>query len=145
MTMSGVDAQVLIIFLHVPRTAGTTLRQILERQYAPGSILHLYESDFGEELASIPPSQPDSPRVVMGHFYFGAHAFVPKPSSYITLLRDPVERVISHYYYARQAPTHYFHDSARRLGLKEYVEYTGRMSNEAGVALGYCSDNDQTR
>jgi len=135
----------MLIFLHLPKTAGSTLRGTIERQYNSSSILHLYESDFGEELAAIPPSQMDRLRVVIGHFYFGAHTFLSKPSAYITLLRDPIERIVSHYYYARRAPSHYFYDSARKLSLKEFVEYCSRMSNKSGTALGYCSDNDQTR
>jgi Sulfotransferase family len=134
-----------LIFLHVPKTAGSTFRHIIERQYCSGSIQHLYESDFGEELAAIPPSQMEGLRVVMGHFYFGAHTFLSGPSTYITFLRDPIDRVISHYYYAQRAPSHYFYHSARKLNLKEFVQYCSRMSKESGAALGYCSDNDQTR
>ena len=134
-----------LIFLHVPKTAGSTFRHIIERQYNSNSILHLYASDFGEELAAISPNQIDRLRVVMGHFYFGAHNFLSHPTTYITFLRDPIERVISHFYYARHAPAHHFYDSARKMSLNEFVEYSSRMSNESGTALGYFSDNDQTR
>jgi Galactose-3-O-sulfotransferase len=143
--VSAAQSQPLIIFLHVPKMAGSTLRSIIERRHDSTSILHLYESDFGEELLAIPPRQMDRLRVVMGHFYFGAHTFLSQPSTYITFLRDPIDRVISHYYYAQRAPSHYFYHSARKLSLKEFVEYCSRMSNKSGTALGYCSDNDQTR
>jgi len=143
--VSATQSQRLIIFLHLPRTAGSTLRHIIERQYDPSSILNLYGSDFGEEVAAIPPTQMDRLCVVMGHFYFGVHTFLSKPFTYITLLRDPIERIISHYYYAQRAPSHYFYHAARKLSLKEFVEYCSRSSNESGTSLGYCSDNDQTR
>jgi hypothetical protein len=144
-TSAVTESKRLIIFVHLPRTAGTTLRYIIERQYDSSGIVNLYESEFGEEVAAIPSRQLDRCYVIMGHFYFGLHTLLPKPSTYITLLRDPVERVISHYYYAGQAPAHYFHDAARKLSLKEFVEYCSRCSNESGASLGYCSDNDQTR
>jgi hypothetical protein len=134
-----------LIFLHVPKTAGSTFRHIIQRQYDSSSILHLYDSDFGEELSAISPNQIDRLRVVMGHFYFGAHNFLSQPTTYITFLRDPIERVISHYYYARHAPAHHFYDSARKMSLNEFVEYSSRMSTNSGTALGYFSDNDQTR
>jgi hypothetical protein len=128
---SQAHAQPLIIFVHLPKTAGSTLVRIIERQYPASSILRLYESDFGDELAGIPSSQMDRLRVVLGHFYFGVHAFSSRPVRYITFLRDPIERIISHYYYVRQSPTHYFYDSAQKMSMAKFVEY--------------CSDNDQTR
>jgi hypothetical protein len=135
----------VIIFLHLPRTAGSTLARIIERRYPQDGVLHLNESDFGEELAGIPPDQKNRLRVVMGHFYFGAHSFLDQPAHYITLIRDPVERTISHYYYARRSPSHHFHDTARQLSLLEFVHHCAQESSAAGIALGFCSDNDQTR
>jgi hypothetical protein len=125
------QSQDLIIFLHVPKTAGSTLRHIIEREHDPTRLLHLYDSDFAEELAAIPQTRMARLRVVMGHFYFGAHTFLSQPSAYITFLRDPIDRVISEYYFVRRSPAHHFHDSARRISLEEFVKY--------------CSDNNQTR
>jgi hypothetical protein len=122
-------SQSALIFLHVPRTGGTTFASVIKRQYHANAILPLYDSDFGEELR--PSGQNDLLRVVMGHFYFGAHTFLRRPCRYITLLRDPIERIISDYYYVRRSPAHHFYDSAQSISLEEFVEY--------------CSDNDQTR
>jgi hypothetical protein len=79
-------SQRVLIFLHVPKTAGRTLAGVIKRQYRADTILALYESD----LLDIPPRQIDDLRVV-GHFYFRAHTFLPKLCSHITLLRDPIE------------------------------------------------------
>jgi Sulfotransferase family len=129
--MSGTQSQPLIIFLHLPKTAGSTLRGIIGRQYGSRSILPLYESSFGEELAAIAPNQMDRLRVVMGHFYFGAHISLSKPSTYITVLRDPIDRVISRYYFARRSPKDELYAAVREMSLKEFAET--------------CVDNDQTR
>jgi hypothetical protein len=129
------DSKPLLIFLHLPKTAGSTLAYILERQYGSGGVLALYDSFFGEELVTVPQSQLERTKVITGHFYFGAHTFISKPSTYITFLREPVDRVISHYYYVRRDPTHYLYPLAREMSLREYVE-----------SCGLCEpNNDQTR
>jgi hypothetical protein len=125
----------VVIFLHAPKTGGTTLVRIIERQFASGSVLNLYDSSYGEELAAYPADEIHRLRAVVGHFYFGVHAFIPRPSFYITLLRDPVDRVISHYHFVRREPGHYLHQAANELSLREFV-----------VACGADEpNNDQTR
>jgi galactose-3-O-sulfotransferase len=124
-----------LVFLHVPRTAGTTFVHILERQYGGDGVLRLYDSTFGDELAALSRDELDRVRVVAGHFYFGAHVHLPGPCRYLTFLRDPVERVISHYYFVRRQPEHYLHTAASNMGLAEYVESCGRAE----------PNNDQTR
>jgi hypothetical protein len=111
----------VVFFLHLPRTAGTTLARVIGRQYTSEAILPLYDSSTGEEIGSVPPDRLDSLRAIVGHFYFGAHRFLARPSTYVTVLRDPVDRVISHYHFVRADPTHYLHESARQMSLREYV------------------------
>jgi hypothetical protein len=133
--MTTVQEQPLIIFLHLPKTAGSTLARIIERQYKASAILHLYPSSFGEELVAIPQNRMELVRIVMGHLYFGAHAFLSQPCTYLTMLRDPVDRVISHYNYVRHQPSHYLYEEACRMSLRDYVEFCGRQE----------PNNDQTR
>ncbi len=73
--------------------------------------------------------------VVTGHIYFGVHSFVTGPFVYITMLRDPIERVISHYYYVRREPSHYLYPLAQEMSLSQYVISCGQAE----------PNNDQTR
>jgi hypothetical protein len=133
--ISSLQSQPLIIFLHLPKTAGSTLARIIERQYTASSILPLYGSSLGEELAAIPQQGMDRLRILTGHLYFGVHSFSSRPSTYITVLRDPVDRVISHYYFVRRDPSNYLYDSARKMSLREFVESSNQQE----------PNNDQTR
>jgi hypothetical protein len=51
------------------------------------------------------------------------------------VLRDPIERVISHYYYVRRDPTHYLHGAAQELSLADYIRFCNLAE----------PNNDQTR
>jgi hypothetical protein len=124
-----------LIFLHLPKTAGSTLRRILERQYGSDAVLGLYESTFGDEVATLTPEQMGSTRVIAGHFYFGVHEHLSGPWSYLTFLREPVERVVSHYHFVRRQPEHYLHEAALAMSLPEYVRFCGEAE----------PNNDQTR
>jgi hypothetical protein len=89
-----------ILFLHIPKTAGTSLSRGLERLASPRlTVAHW------TELQGYFPNKGLAPyRLITGHLY--AHQ-TDRPSFdrylKITVLRDPLERFISAYNFARQA------------------------------------------
>ena len=129
-----------LIFLHVPKAAGSTFYKIIERQYKPNSIFSIDGQRVREsidEFKKLPVAQREEIRVLKGHMYFGLHELLPQPSTYITILRDPVERIISHYYYVLRSPNHYLYNkvTSQHMSLKDYV--CSGISTEL--------DNGQTR
>jgi hypothetical protein len=128
-------ARPLLLFLHIPKTAGSTLRHIIERQYPPDAILIQHQPTIHQVLQALPQGRVDRLHVVMGHLWFGAHALLPRPATYLTVLRDPIDRIISHYYFVQRDPEHYLHQIVQGMSLEEYV--TSGCSTEIY--------NDQTR
>ncbi len=129
-----------LIFLHIPKAAGSTLYPVIDRHYDPAVIYTIDGSRTWEsmkEFASLPDERRRKIRVLKGHMTFGMHRYLFGPSTYITLLRDPVERIISHYYYVLRTPVHYLYDKVKsgNMTLKDYVQ--SRLSTEL--------DNGQTR
>lgn len=139
------------LFLHIPKTAGTTLNGCLYEHYAvpgaSGDWFHdgIYYFPYGFHKAQRPQFTEhvraalarDDLRAVVGHFWYGAHALVARPSFYITLLRDPVDRVASLYHHDAATENEAFHDeiAAREATLEEFVrDFSCREV-----------DNDQTR
>ncbi|MDJ0633601.1 MAG: sulfotransferase family 2 domain-containing protein [Xenococcaceae cyanobacterium MO_188.B29] len=115
-----------VIFLHIPKTAGTTLNQILLRQYKSENIFQINgDRVFSsiEEFKHLTEENRKKIRLLNGHMYFGLHEFLPQPSTYITLLRNPIKRVISHYYYVLREPNHYLHKRVKNanMSLHDYV------------------------
>ena len=101
-----------MIFLHIPKTAGTTLLDILDRQYPP-EIVHSFGADAHESTAQFKSLDKESRkkiRLLRGHMAYGLHEYLPSPVVYFTLLRDPVARVISYYNFIRRTPEHYLYD-----------------------------------
>lgn len=130
-----------LIFLHMPKAAGATLRKALFELY-PGRQ-HFWIEPAGaarlaslERLSAMPFSRKQELKVVTGHVAFGLHRILaPQPSQYLTVLRDPVQRTRSLYQYARDTPDHALHDLACRASLLEF----GTTPHLAAV------DNLQTR
>ena len=139
------DVQPTVIFLHIGKTAGSTMRQVLRRQFPSSEIMvvrspirdprRLRREDTLAYFANLPEQERMRPRLILGHTIFGLHEFVPRPSTYITLLRDPLSLVVSQYGYVRRTPGHWLHQTALQMSLEEYVQ--------SGVSLEM--DNSQTR
>lgn len=104
-------ADVIYIFLHMPKSAGTTFRYHIENNFSSKEILGLYHAeghklsrdDVFARLSSLSAAQKQGLRVVYGHeVYYGVHELLDRPSRYVTFLRDPIEKTISFYNYRMQ-------------------------------------------
>ncbi len=141
-----------MIFLHIGKTAGTTMRRILRRQYATDEILLIRNREVRgrgtdpsrpnreqtlEYFSELSERERARPRLIIAHTIFGLHRWVPGPSTYVTLLRDPVSLTISQYSYVARNPRHplYENIASRYPTLDTYVR--------SGVALE--TDNSQIR
>lgn len=122
-TIHAVDPCVL--FLHIPRTGGTTLGAAAHHLYRPEEILELHPATRAREiLDALPEERLRQLRFVRGHVPYGVHTLLPTPCTYMTVLRDPVDRVLSLYAFMRKDPAHRIHTlgEAGAPGLAEVLE-----------------------
>jgi Galactose-3-O-sulfotransferase len=120
-----------LVHIHVPKAAGTTVNNILMRNYkyrADSYGTEFFPRYFPSEftsLVSAPPTAGDRirPMFFTGHIGLGNELFQRMPVRYvaITMLREPVSRVISHYRFNSTAPS-IFQSAIQndRLGVIEY-------------------------
>lgn len=92
---------ILWIFLHLPKSGGSTFTEHLAKNINPEEILfgEYYSND--KNLKKIIHKKREKIRFITGHQYFyGIHKFFPgKEPRYITFTRDPAKRLISQYNY----------------------------------------------
>jgi hypothetical protein len=107
-------------FLHIPKTAGTTFRVFLENQFHLHQICPAYEFF---ELKKYTDEQLSQMRLFRGHLGYNLVNYLPQPLHTMVMLRDPMERTVSHFEYICRDPGHpkYRQIHERKLGLKEYL------------------------
>lgn len=94
-----------LISIHIPKTAGTSFRNILKSVYGEKNVVRFDISMRGVVRLNEKPyaeKQLPSAKVIHGHFSYEAIKScygIPEGCPVITWLRDPVQRVASNYYY----------------------------------------------
>jgi hypothetical protein len=120
MTHSSATQRQHLIFLHVPKAGGSTLHAVLDRYYRPGEVYHVGGGRTLETMQgfeAIPRERRESVTLLRGHVRYGVHELFSGPSRYVTFLRDPVERIVSFYKYARRSPTNHIHSQIRSRNM----------------------------
>jgi hypothetical protein len=117
-----------LIFLHIPRTAGTTLTRILTRQFKKSEVfsaIPAHDASASRQFAALPDEVRRRTRLLLvGHEEFRADADLPTPATYVSLVRDPVQRVISTYRFLHDHPRDPLYESVvgGGMSLVEFVE-----------------------
>ena len=128
-----------IIFVHLPKCGGTTLNRLIEWEYPPTRIFSIDPSFFRwsyRRLLRSSPRRLNRMQAIQGHMPFGIHRILPQQATYITVLREPVDRGISEYYYALSRVVHPEHRSIKRLSLDEYIRLTPYANVQTKLIAG---------
>lgn len=115
-----------IVFLHVPKTAGRTLRSSLFLSFSEQDSIHVDALDkpLAEAMGEISLVRRERARLVWGHLPYGIHRYIPRPCEYVTVLREPISRVTSVYKYILRTEEHVLHRALidGSISLEEYVD-----------------------
>jgi hypothetical protein len=102
-----------LVFLHLMKTGGTSLSDLLSRWYPRGSARAHFHLD---ELALTPPPVLSHLGFIGGHIPFEGLDLIPSGFRSICVLRDPVSRTLSHLATLRaNSPAH------RDMSVEEFV------------------------
>jgi hypothetical protein len=121
------------IFQHIPKTAGSTLRSILIKNYDSGEVCVANREEMITKLNDLSEDELEKIKCLNGHVLFGIHEHLSnRPYEYYTLLRDPVEHVISEYYFILRKPNNLSHNIVTNMSFEEFItseQFKGRTSN----------------
>lgn len=96
-----------IIFIHIPKTAGSSFRFALEDLYNLEEICR----DYDASDSNLPLTEQS--KIISGHFHASKYRERFPNAKEILFLRDPLDRVLSNYFFNR------FQDRKTLLSLEE--------------------------
>jgi hypothetical protein len=100
-------AEEKLFFIHIPKTAGTSVRRVLRPRYTDDEFVPVYSHE-PSELQKI-RNRLDDARVLYGHFSHGFHELLDTRGRYATMLREPIARVWSFYRHQLHNPRASYH------------------------------------
>lgn len=95
----------IVVFTHIPKTSGTSFRKSLVEPNVPAELIYPYPG------ARRFLAQRRRPRAfIWGHVPYGVHVALGREVRYVTFLRDPIDRAVSFYHFAKDSdPSEYVH------------------------------------
>lgn len=139
-----------VIFMHIPKTGGQTLRSVVEQNYKEGDVFRCYPTNPKypnlEDFKNISDQEKERMKIIIGHIDYGIHNYISHDyRGYITMMRDPVDRVISSYQHVMRNSEKLRNNCASILKLYEKERmfldnFQTRMISGINPEFGQCYD-----
>lgn len=132
-----------VLFLHIPKTGGTTLRSVISRQYPQGGSYEIV-NPINESIIEFRESSAASRlqySLLQGHMSYGLHEFMSDDFSYVTMLREPLRRAVSDYAFVSTNTLHPLYESVQSMSFSDYLNsgMTSQLENgQTRLIAGDC-------
>jgi Sulfotransferase family len=143
----GLTPPEILIFLRLPKTGGNTIDQVLghclpgqwfypHELVVPSALLIRPTTGVAEKFRQLTVEKQQSIRCVIGtHVAMDVDTIFERPSKFFTIVRHPVDRVISSFFHNRTESHLISYPFIKDLSLEQYLE--------SGIGLD--ADNHQVR
>jgi hypothetical protein len=111
------------IFIHIPRTGGSTMRSIMDRHFIQTARIG---PEFNNRQQDAVACRPNT-RAWYGHHHFGLHEHIEEKCEYFTILREPEDRIFS---------------AMRRRGMTRAGDFFARYPHQSNMATRMLSGMD---
>jgi len=153
----------VLIHFHIGRTGGVSFRhQILQRKFGPTlmpiTVNKIHASvntkdgfTYIKDYCNLPNIEKNKINCLSGHIPFGIHKYIPRSSTYISLIRNPVDRIISEWNSVCTKKNHPFNKhvlSKYNLNFEDYISLdfiNDRLDVPDDIFMGAAVPNHQTR
>lgn len=113
-----------VIFLHIPKTAGQSVHELLLANFDSELVC---PARVNEQLKALSDEELNRYQVFSGHFDWNAFDGLRGERFVFTILRDPIQRLLSFYFYLREQAEYFASRGqlgADKAGLKAAYELT---------------------
>src|SRR5262245_27630513 len=131
----GLAPPPVLILYHIPKTGGVTMQAIVRRCFTPdeqfdpalsprGSALWVRSTaGMAEKFHELPVERQRAVRCVYGeHIAMDVAGIFDRPSKFFTIVREPIDRVISSFHYGRTRPELPSYPYIKDMTLEEYLD-----------------------
>jgi len=122
-----------LLFDHLPKCGGSSLNEYLEMHYPKRKTFSIAGS---KPAASVKEFKRLSQRVrheydlIKGHQAYKLIDYVHPEFLKVTVFREPIDRIISHYHYVQRRPAHYLYPKIYESGMSLSDYATSGISGE---------------
>lgn len=129
-----------LIFLHLVKNGGSTMREIIEREYGRKYVMTI-DSSNESDFIHLTRAKIEKLKVLQGHMQFGHHQRFESKTSYITLLRKPLNRILSFYNYFGTLSNHPINNEVINSNFSDFIKskkrgpnfHNGQVRNISGI------------
>ena len=141
-TASGKRA--MLIHIAIPKTGSTTFALILQKKingrlYSLKSVFFTPGNSALRDFLTLSSRKRDHFDAIIGHMPPGIDDILMRPCAYTTMLRDPLDRLISFYYHAKRRPHNRFYKmiNSDKLTLEQFIAEKAGKNSMTKWILGF--------
>lgn len=133
----------LVVFVHVPKAAGTSINDALWQVYGNAFRVH-HQRLSADRRSDMTQDQANRILALSGHYAYGFHRGFGPPAApgrvtdglfegrdirYVSVVREPAERLHSYYRYVTTFTAHRLYPQTKGLGLYEFFALMDEIQN----------------
>lgn len=114
-------AEPLYVYIHIPKTGGTTFRWHVYNNYQEGEEVI---DATGQRMDLVAKQVTDKTKFIIGHMAYGIHWFLEgrREVRYMTLVRDAYDRFLSNFFFLKREETHHLQKIVKDMDIDEYID-----------------------
>lgn len=114
-----------LIFNHVPKAGGSSLYFFFQELFGADRVFRFHSrviTDKTKTMEKLTPEERERYKIFQGHFKYGYHTLFSQKCLYIGIMRDPIDRMISNYYYTKTRGREDRKEEIKELSLTDFVD-----------------------